>query len=368
MRSTAHLLALYCATTILMANCVCAQEIATARAIASAKTVYFEDRSGVDAVGRKASEELAKWGRFLIVPRPQGADLIVLLTTDPRDGGNLVLSGQTGSVDTQGRVQEDSVPTYNKLNAVRQAFLIVKDGHSGTDLWSASERWGGLLTGFNSVGEHLVKEFEKRTALAEEQTHLKALKQVQPTYPAEALAKHIEGTVVVSMEVDKNGMVSRAKAISGPTELFQASVNVAKQYQFAPPEHAPVTTEVEITYSLEPNPCASGQKGSQAVVETSGIAANAGRPGQLKILEEINAPSPTYPQKAREEGIEGELDLVITVGRTGEVIGVHVSKPLDPVIDSAAEATVRSWKFKVSRGEPASYPLVIRYILACSAN
>jgi hypothetical protein len=137
MRSAAHPFALYFAITIWLTTCVCAQEIASARAIASAKTVYFEDRSGVDAVGRKASEELAKWGRFLIVPGPQGADLIVLLTTDPRDGGNLILSGETGSVDTQGRVQEDSVPTYNKLNAVRQAFLIVKDGHSGTVLRNA---------------------------------------------------------------------------------------------------------------------------------------------------------------------------------------------------------------------------------------
>jgi hypothetical protein len=68
MRSAAHPLALYFAITVFMSNCVCAQEIADARAIASAKTVYFEDRCGVDVVGRKAAEELVKWGRFLIVP------------------------------------------------------------------------------------------------------------------------------------------------------------------------------------------------------------------------------------------------------------------------------------------------------------
>jgi TonB family protein len=165
--------------------------------------------------------------------------------------------------------------------------------------------------------------------------------------------------------VDKNGKVSKAKAVSGPTELFQASVDAARQYQFEPPERAPVSTQVEMTYGLGPKPCPPEKKSSQAVVETSGIPAKASHPGELRILEEISAPSPVYPEKAREAGIEGELRLIITVARNGEVIGVRVREPLDPVIDNAAVATVRTWKFKVTRGEPASYPIVIRYVLAC---
>ena len=365
MLSTARSFALSLVITIFTSNCVCAQEVASARAISSAKTAYFEDKCGVDAVGRKAAEELVKWGRFLIVPDAQGADLIILLTTDPRAGGNLILSGQTGTVDSQGHAQEDAVPTYNKLDPVRHAFLIIRDAHSGAELWSASQRWGGLLTGFNSVGEHLVKEFEKRSQLADEQARLKMIKQVHPTYPPEAVRRHIEGTVIVSIEVDKNGKVEKAKAVSGPPELLQTSMEAARQYQFEPPEHAPVTTQVEMTYSLGPQPCPPGKKWSRADIEISGISTKGGRPGELKIVDEINRPLPVYPEKAKEAGVEGELDLFMTVAPNGEVIGVRVSKPLDPMIDNTAVVTVRTWKFKVTRGDPATYPVVIRYLLTC---
>jgi len=39
----------------------------------------------------------------------------------------------------------------------------------------------------------------------------------------------------------------------------------------------------------------------------------------------------------------------------GEVIGALVIKPVDPAIDEAALATVRTWKFKVTRGEQRAF-------------
>jgi hypothetical protein len=39
--------------------------------ILSCKTVYFEDRTGVDAVGAAALAQLKKWGRFQIVSRQE---------------------------------------------------------------------------------------------------------------------------------------------------------------------------------------------------------------------------------------------------------------------------------------------------------
>jgi hypothetical protein len=139
------------------------KEIANPQAIASAKSVHFEDKSGVDAVGKKALAELTKWGRFQIEQDSQKADLIVVLSTDPNLGGNLILSGgQTATIDSEGHIEEDRVPNYNKLDAVRYGFLIVTDTRSGESLWVYSERWGGLLNGFDSVGERLIKEFEKQ--------------------------------------------------------------------------------------------------------------------------------------------------------------------------------------------------------------
>jgi TonB family protein len=370
MRSPIHLSTICLVGSLLTASWTQAQqEITNSQAIVSAKTIYFEDKSGVDAVGKRASAELGKWGRFQIVADRTKADLIIALSTDPEEERNLIVSGgQTASIDPQGHVQEDSVPTYNKLEPVHYAFLIVVDARTGEKLWSASQRWGGLLNGFDSVGERLVKELEKQTLAAEQRSRLKVIKRVNPAYPPEASKMQIEGTVVVRIVVDKNGMITSAKALSGPPELLQSSVQAVKQYQFEPPQNAPITTELEIRYGLEPKPCPPGRKGEHPQV-TSGyqLPMKTGHPGDLKLLAEINLPPPPYPEEATAAGIEGVLELIITVAPSGDVIGARVTNPLDFVIDKSGLATVRTWKFKVSRGQQANFPIKFRYEMTCSS-
>jgi hypothetical protein len=131
--------------------------------ILSAKTVYFEDRTGVDAVGDAAAAQLKKWRRFKIVEDKSQADLVLLLSADPYNGGYIITAGgQTGSVDTNGQVEEDRVPNFNRLAPVRDAYLTVIDPKTGETLWSGSHAWGGLLTGANSAGERLVKKLQKQ--------------------------------------------------------------------------------------------------------------------------------------------------------------------------------------------------------------
>jgi len=130
--------------------------------ILSAKTVYFDNQTGVDAVGNAALTQLRKWARFQVVPEKKTADLILLLSADPYHGGYIIFaSGQTGSMDANGQVQEDRVPDYNRQAPVRDAYLTVIDPNSGQELWSDSHVWGGLLTGANSAGERLVKKLQK---------------------------------------------------------------------------------------------------------------------------------------------------------------------------------------------------------------
>jgi hypothetical protein len=139
------------------------KQLAQSARILSAKSVYFNNQTGSDAVGKNALAQLKKWGRFQLVTDPTEADLIFLLSADPYKGGNIVFaSGQTGSIDN-GHVTEDSIPDYNKLSPTRYAYLTVIDPKTGDNLWSHKHVWGGLLTGFNSVGERLIKELETQT-------------------------------------------------------------------------------------------------------------------------------------------------------------------------------------------------------------
>jgi hypothetical protein len=139
------------------------KQLARSPKIQSAKSVYFKDKTGVDAVGNEALAQLKKWGRFQIVQDRKQADLIIMLSADPYKGGYIITSGgQTGTIES-GRIGEDRVPNYNRQAPVRYVFLTVIDPKTGDTLWRDSHRWGGLLTGYNSAGERLVKKLENQT-------------------------------------------------------------------------------------------------------------------------------------------------------------------------------------------------------------
>ena len=51
--------------------------------ILSAKSVYFKNQTGSDAVGKNAVAQLQKWGKFQLVDDPKQADLIFFLFRRP---------------------------------------------------------------------------------------------------------------------------------------------------------------------------------------------------------------------------------------------------------------------------------------------
>jgi TonB family protein len=55
-----------------------------------------------------------------------------------------------------------------------------------------------------------------------------------PTYPAEAKAARIQGTVVVSVTIGPDGKVTDTKALSGPPELQACAMEYAKTWEFEP--------------------------------------------------------------------------------------------------------------------------------------
>jgi hypothetical protein len=139
------------------------KQLAKSPEILSAKTVFFDNQTGVEAVGTAAVAQLRKWGRFQMVHDKQRADLILLLSADAYKGEYIIFaSGQTGTIDADGHIEQDRVPNYNRLAPVRDAYLAVIDPRSGKNLWSASHVWGGLLTGKNSAGARLVQELQKQ--------------------------------------------------------------------------------------------------------------------------------------------------------------------------------------------------------------
>jgi hypothetical protein len=164
MRISVHSLIIVILVTVFAATCVVAQEqLAQSPRILTAKTIYFDNQTGSDVVGKQALIQLKNWAKFRIVQDWKQADLVLVLSAQPYRGGNIILSGgQTASIGSSGQIAEDKIPNYNKQSPTRYAYLTVIDPKTEENLWSAAHLWGGLLTGFNSVGARLVKELEKQ--------------------------------------------------------------------------------------------------------------------------------------------------------------------------------------------------------------
>jgi TonB family protein len=83
------------------------------------------------------------------------------------------------------------------------------------------------------------------------QTYL--LSRIDPVYPAEALAQHVDGPVVLRVRIDKNGNVFQAEKVSGADVLVPAAIEAVKQWKYKPylldwePMEVSTTVEIGVT-------------------------------------------------------------------------------------------------------------------------
>lgn len=75
------------------------------------------------------------------------------------------------------------------------------------------------------------------------------LRKVDPVYPANALARHVEGSVVLRANITEDGATRDLKVISGPVLLVQAARDAVSQWRYRPTllNGNPVATERQIT-------------------------------------------------------------------------------------------------------------------------
>ncbi len=82
---------------------------------------------------------------------------------------------------------------------------------------------------------------------------LQPVKVVQPVYPKVAKMMHIEGDVILELEIGAKGNVQKARAISGSPVLREAAEEAARQWKYPPSrDKAPLVTQVLINFRLKP--------------------------------------------------------------------------------------------------------------------
>lgn len=80
------------------------------------------------------------------------------------------------------------------------------------------------------------------------------IKKVAPRYPEEARRAHIQGTVLLQVLINKNGIVEDVQLISGHPELTEAAIKAVKKWKYKPyllqGEPAEVETIIQVNFSL----------------------------------------------------------------------------------------------------------------------
>jgi protein TonB len=76
------------------------------------------------------------------------------------------------------------------------------------------------------------------------------IKNVQPVYPAVARAARVEGSVVLAVEVDKDGKVSDAKVIHSVPLLDQAALEAVRQWEYTPMRRGNVAVPTTMTVTV----------------------------------------------------------------------------------------------------------------------
>ncbi|HEY6764512.1 MAG TPA: energy transducer TonB [Candidatus Sulfotelmatobacter sp.] len=81
------------------------------------------------------------------------------------------------------------------------------------------------------------------------------LRRVQPEYPAIARNARIQGTVVLSAVISKEGMIEKVQVLTGHPLLVQAAVEAVKQWRYRPYvlNDQPVEVETQITVNFSLN-------------------------------------------------------------------------------------------------------------------
>ena len=168
---------------------------------------------------------------------------------------------------------------------------------------------------------------------------------VQPQYPADAKANHIEGNVIIRVQIDERGLVSDSHVVSGPEALQQAALTAVRQWTFSKDARLPANTEVTISFRVD-------EGTAQGFPPTDGVQRiRVG--GNVQSTNLITKIPPMYPPEAKRDRVQGRVRLNVLIGEDGSVKDVVLIEG-EPVLADAAIPAVRQWIYNPTllNGQP----------------
>jgi len=194
-----------------------------------------------------------------------------------------------------------------------------------------------------------------------------------PDYPEAALAGGIEGTVVLLIQLDANGVVQGTEVVREPGGgLGQAAAAATRDSIFeSPPDEGPPHALRRyfrvVRFSL---PEQEPTENERTTANAGGVAApdegteSVDRPqaeDQLTVLpallEDVSA---AYPEAAREAAIQGQVLLELDVSATGELDAVRLLASDPEGWGFELAAVTAAWQFRFSPAFAGEVPVPVR--------
>jgi len=157
-------------------------------------------------------------------------------------------------IDTAGQVKEASLLTGDPLladatvTAVKQwKFLSFSRNQEQVEVETTA------TVEYTADPPYVItpKPIPRKLRVSQGVSNSNLLEKVQPVYPLEARADHIQGDVILQVTISKEGKVTELKLISGPPVLVEAAMDAVRQWTFKPYTLNGQPVEVETTIKVQ---------------------------------------------------------------------------------------------------------------------
>ena len=190
---------------------------------------------------------------------------------------------------------------------------------------------------------------------------------VDPSYPPLALEAHVQGTVILNLDINAAGEVDTVAPFSGHPTLVQAAIVAVRQWKYRPyflnGEPVRVHTSVSLNFALSAESASQGSVTDALVppdIASGGRTGSAGDPNPLLrtplpkrirvsdgvsqglLLTKVN---PEYPPEAKQARIQGEVILKVNIAEDGTVKQVELISG-HPMLAQAAIDAVQKWIYR----------------------
>lgn len=188
--------------------------------------------------------------------------------------------------------------------------------------------------------------------------------QSQIRYPAEALKRGIEGRVVLSFIVERDGSVSTIELLQSPDRILSEE---ARRVVSSSPKWTPgrqnghlvrVRYMLPVDFSIPKKETAAQSTAAQK----PGVASMQFEIGNLNAFRSWAMQRLRYPAGAREQQTEGSVVATFTVGRDGRVDDIRIAGKPDPQLAEEVRRVVKAspaWSPATRNGEATTVTVTL---------